>query len=443
MTLRRLAEFLAGLSYQRLPAPVARKATLVALDTIGVIVGGSAAPELRAWAARLDSAGAATLLGGGRRVHPREAGLWNGTAGSVLELYEGSRFTRGPTAIQFLPAALAEAERTGAGGQRVLTALVAGYEVASRLARAGRLKELHHPSGTWGVMGAAAAVGWLRGFDPQQLAGAIDVAACLLLTTSLRTVREGATIRNCYAGVANAHGLLAADLVEAGFTGLANGAERVYGELLCDGFEPTAVERGLGEGYEIERGYFKRHACYRHSHSALDALGLILEKERRAPEDARVLRVYTYDFAARLTNPEPETTLAAQFSIPHALAARWVLDEAGPEAFTREALVHPRIARLRRLVTVLERPEYTAMQPDRRPATVEVELADGRTLSQTVELARGEPENPFTAAELEAKFLGLTGDRLGGAAARRLCAGLQQLDEVPDVRPLLAGALGA
>jgi 2-methylcitrate dehydratase PrpD len=270
----------------------------------------------------------------------------------------------------------------------------------------------------------------------------IDLAAALCLTTSLDTVRAGATVRNAYAGVSNALGTLACDLGQAGFTPLEGGVQRIYGELLCDRFDPGVLAENLGGPYEIERGYFKRHACYRHAHAALDALDAILARGRPGVELVRAIRVQTYDFAARLTSPAPKTTLAAQFSIPHALAACYVLGHAGPEAFGEGTLGDPRIARLRGLVTVAERRDYTAMQPERRPATVELVLADGRVLAETVELPRGEPENPLSQAELEAKFLTLAGSRLGEPAARALCDALLAIAQAPDVRPVFMHAIG-
>jgi 2-methylcitrate dehydratase PrpD len=433
-----LSQLVAQIRFETLPTGVTHKASMVVLDTMGVILGGAASPDLRRLARTLSPTGPASLLGGGRVSSVRDAALWNGTAGSVLELYEGSRFTRGPTAIQFVPAALAEAERLGASGRSLIVAVVAGYEVASRMARAGHLRDAHHPCGTWGVMGAAAAVASLRGFDWKLVEATIELGGTLCLTTSLDTVREGATVRNIYAGLANSLGLLAADLAGAGFTPLPAAPARVYGQLLSDRFDASVLDAGLGRSYEIELGYFKRHACYRHSHAALDALDRILARE---PVDAATIhgiRVYTYDFAARLTNPMPETTLAAQFSIPHALAAFCVLRQAGPDAFAPAALSDPRIGELRRRVVVMERPEYTAMQPHRRPATVEVELANGQTFSETVELPRGEPEDPLTPAELDAKFLPLASASLGTDRASALNRELRRLDSAANVQPILA-----
>jgi 2-methylcitrate dehydratase PrpD len=439
-------EPLAGLVPAAVPPAALERARLVVLDTVGAILGGAADPEPAALARRLPPGVPATLLGAGRSATPRDAAFWNATTGCMLELSEGSRYTRSPTAIQIVPAALAEAEAGGHAGPAVLVATVVGYEVAGRVARAFRLRDAHHPLGTWGAMGAAAAVGWLRGLDARRLGALVDLAGCLGLATSLATVREGATVRNAYAGLAASHGLLAADLLEAGFTPLADGAARAYGGLLADPGDATALSTAPGgpAGFEIERGYFKLHACYRHAHAALDALGAILEAEspRPEPEAAAGVAVETYDFAAALTNPDPDSALAAQFSIPHALAARWVLGHAGPAAFEPAALGDPRVAALRRRITVREDPALTAKVPGRRPARVTVELRSGRTVSRLSELPRGEPENPLTPAELEAKFLDLAARALGREGAGRAREALAGLADAGPLGPILATLSG-
>src|SRR5690606_29541126 len=137
-------------------------------------------------------------------------------------------------AVHVLPAVWAEAEKRGASGLEVLQALVAGYEVAARLGGATRLRSDMHPHGTWGVLGAAVGVGKLRGYDAERFARLINVASSLSLATSKQTMLQGATVRNVYAGVANQLGLLAADLVDSGFTGERHGVETIFGSVVSE-----------------------------------------------------------------------------------------------------------------------------------------------------------------------------------------------------------------
>ena len=136
-TLRRFA---AELDLASLPPAVREQTSWVLADTLASIVGGSAEPELRALAGRLDAPGVATLIGLGRTGQPDAAALLNGTAGTFLEMDEGNRFSRGHPAVHVLPAALALSEASGASADVFMAALLVGYEVGSRFGAASRLR---------------------------------------------------------------------------------------------------------------------------------------------------------------------------------------------------------------------------------------------------------------------------------------------------------------
>jgi 2-methylcitrate dehydratase PrpD len=131
-----LARFAAEVSLARLGEAATTAARLVLLDTLGAMLAGSAQPEnvrlARAMAERA-SRPAATLIGHDARVDPLLATLVNATAGVALEVDEGNRWGGGHPAIHVVPGALAVAEERGADGVRLLEAIVAGYEVSSRI----------------------------------------------------------------------------------------------------------------------------------------------------------------------------------------------------------------------------------------------------------------------------------------------------------------------
>ncbi|MBR3437555.1 MAG: MmgE/PrpD family protein, partial [Lachnospiraceae bacterium] len=51
-----------------------------------------------------------------------------------------------------------------------------------------------------------------------------------------------------------------------------------------------------------------------------------------------------------------------------------------------------------------EDPNYTAIVPMRRPARVTITLRNGRSFTEDVQYARGEPENPMTEEAFLGKF---------------------------------------
>jgi len=278
------------------------------------------------------------------------------------------------------------------------------------------------------------AAGLLLDLDRPALGQAVRVAADLSLAPSFRAATEGASVRNAFAGASGQLGLTAARLAAAGFTGLRGGPAEVYSRILGTHFDPEALVEGLGQRWEIERGYFKIHACCRYNHAALDALLALQARTPFAVEEIERIEVATYAAAAQLHDPEPTTPLAARFSLPFAVATALVSGTTAPVAFEPAAVAEPRTRDLARRVDVFEEAAFTAMGPSRRPARVTVTLRDGRQLSETVYGSKGDPHNPVTDEEMNAKFERLAAPVLGRENMAQLADVTRRLHELPSVR---------
>jgi 2-methylcitrate dehydratase PrpD len=417
-----LARFVAATPESAIPAAVRDHAALVLADSVGAILGGSREPEVRRLHALADrAAGPATVLRAGfPRAEPWWAIVANGLAGTTLELDEGSRFARGHPGIHVLPAALAEAERLERSGAALLTALIVGYDVGARLGGAAPVRPGMHMHGVHGAVGAAAAVARLRQLDEAATARALGVAAGLTLGTSWRTALGGATVRNAYAGVAGANGWLAVDLAVAGITPLPDMLEEIFGRITGDGLDAAAVLDRLGERFEIARNYFKRQACCRYNHPAVDAVEEILSATAVGADEIASIRVATAARGATMSDRDPTGALGAKFSIPYTLAARLVLgswQDCGVSAFQEPALSDARVRALARRVEVVEDPALTALTPAARPARVEIRLRDGRMLVRQVDQPWGEFDRPYPEALLRDKFAALASPDLGARGA--------------------------
>ena len=437
--LDRLARFVEDTSVERLPEAAFHAARLVLLDTIGAMVAGSGLPENRRLADSMRerrSRASATLLGHGGRVDPLLATFVNATAGVALEVDEGSRLGGGHPAIHVVPAALAVAEDTGADGRRLLEGIIAGYEVCSRLGSATTPRPNVHSHGTWGTIGTAVAVAKLAGLDAGAVKAVINLAASMSPANTWTTALEGATIRNAYPGRSGLEGILAVDLHRAGFTGLPDAPADVYGTILADRFEPERALDGLGGPLRIQQNYFKLYACCRYNHFALDALLAMARAERLTADQVERVVVTTIPFGPRMAEPAPASMLGAKFSIPYAVAAALVLGRADVPAFVEPALGDPRIRVLAARVEVQVDPEMSPRRSDRPTARVEVVLTNGRTLSGSTTVVRGDFEDPVPAAEVVDKFLTLTAEILGADRARDVVRLVEQAETLKDVRDL-------
>ena len=439
--LDRLARFVEETSLDRLPDGALAAARLVLLDTLGAMVAGSAQPENRRLASSVHerrSRATATLLGHGGRVDPLLATLVNATAGVALEVDEGSRLGGGHPAIHVVPGALAVAEDTGADGRRLLESIVAGYEVCSRLGSATTPRPNVHSHGTWGTIGTAVAVAKLAGLEASPVKAVINLAASMSPANTWTTALEGVTIRNAYPGRSGLEGILAVDLYRAGFTGLEDAPADVYGTILAERFEPARALEGLGGPLRIQQGYFKLYACCRYNHFALDALLALARAERLTAEQVERVVVTTIPFGPRMADPAPRSMLGAKFSIPYAVAAALALGRVDVPAFLEPALADPRIRALAARVEVRVDEQMSPRRADYPTARVEIVLRDGRTLSGSTGVVRGDFEKPVPAAEIVGKFLALTGEVLGAGRARDAVRLVEQTETLKDVRDLTA-----
>ena len=415
------SRFAAALRFGDLPGGVADHARLVLLDTLGAIAAGAQEPEMTALAQRMvarEGAGEAPVIGLAHLARPGTAAFLNGTAGTMLELDEGNQYARGHPAIHVVPALLAAPRGDGAA---LLLALALGYEIGARVGIASKLLVTMHPHGTWGTLGAAMGTAKLHGATKAEMQAVVNIASTLGLATSRRTMLEGGTVRNSYAGVANMLGLTAWDLARAGFEGERDGVATVFGTVAASDFQPEEMVRDLGARWEIARNYFKRHAACRYTHGALDAMGEILRRTGPLrPGQVAAIEVRTYVWAAQLDSPAAPNMLAAKFSLPFALASFVAHGGAPVEAFRAPARQDPDIAALATRVRVEEDAALTAMLPGLRPARLRVTLADGQVHEAEALTNRGDTEDPYRAEEVREKFRELAGPVYGAERARAI-----------------------
>ena len=442
--LEEVAAYICRCRFEDLPSEVVKRAREVVADSLAVIAVGAQEDEVKALTERmvaLDSKQVATIIGAGIRTESSKAALINGTAGTFLELDEGNQFARGHPGIHVVPAALAVAEEMNRPGRDLLTALVLGYEIGARIGIACKLRMSMHPHGTWGTVGAAVAVGKLMAYEEQAMKEIINVSSSLGLATSRRTMLEGATVRNVYAGTSGYMGILAHDLVQSGFTGEADGLQTVFGSVVSETFAPEEMTKDLGHRFEIACNYFKRHACCRYNHATLDALGSIAAQRpggRIGADEVAKVEVESYSLAAQLCDQNPGNTLAGKFSIPFAAATFIVNGSAGVESFTPQAIQDPAVKALARRVTVSEDPKLTVMMPQRRPSRVKVILTDGSVLEAQALTNKGDAEDPYSPEELRAKYFELAERVWRREVTEAIYADAMKLDQLDNVNQMTA-----
>jgi 2-methylcitrate dehydratase PrpD len=441
-----LADFLCGTRAEDIPAAVIKAAGGYLLDWLGCAIAGL--PTVPGQAIRQHTeqqpVGAVSVLGFADGRSPQVAALHNGAVSHIVEMDDVDRAAVLHPGAVVIPAALAIAERLERGGHDLLAAITLGYEVAIRVGESvGPKHYFHwHNTSTCGVFGASAAAGWLLALSREQMTWALGNAGTQA-SGLWQFLQDGAMSKHLHAGRAAANGVLAAELAECGFSGAAailEGSQGFWAASAPDG-DPEAVTRGLGEGaWKLPNVSTKPYPSCRHTHSAVDAaLWLGAEAGRPSAEQIASLEIDGYRSMLELCdNPRPDSLYAAKFSLQYT-AARALLDgHLGLSDFGERDLTDAHVRSvMERTVARLDH-RLDSLYPRQFAARLTLTLKDGRRFSHEVLTPKGDPENPLSRAELEAKFCSLLAGTPYEGHAQRYLDELGGLQERGSVRGFLA-----
>jgi 2-methylcitrate dehydratase PrpD len=393
----------------------------------------------------LGSAGACTAVGYGALFSPQCAALLNACNFHVLDFDDTHERSSLHPGAPVVGAALAAAERLGAGGARLVAAIVAGYDVAVRvglaLDPAAHYARGFHPTATAGVFGATAAVALLHGDSPEILASAFGINLSQA-SGSLQFSVDGAATKPVQVGFAAHNAVLARELAAAGVRGPGSAFEGRSGLLhaYSDGADAAKLLERWDGVHEIDRTAFKPYPCCRYMHAAIDQLAAIVREHRLDPASVERVRVSLPAAGMRLCaypqtrKRRPETIVDAQFSMYYAAAATLAWGSVRWDDFARRDALE--IAALIERITVDEDPAVEALVPS-MAALVEVDAGavHERRIARS---PRGEPESPLGWPELIEKFDRLAGIGYGPERRARIVGLVRMLDELDDVRALTA-----
>ncbi|WP_428531917.1 MmgE/PrpD family protein [Rhodopila sp.] len=447
MTLTKsLGQFVADLSPNRLPEEAARIARMGFIDTIGTMIAGRNEDSVRIMTETLAPAdGLATLTFGARHAPAPEAAWINGTAAHALDYDDVA--LRGHPSTVLVPAILAEAEHLGSSGADMITAYVAGYETWAELFRRdnGLLHQKGwHPTGLYGAPGAAAACAKLRKLDAEKAAIAIALGAS---QSAGLMANFGTMTKPFHAGKAAHAGVIAARLAEAGFTANTDALEHPQGFLHAispantedrDGASKAGSEWAiLSQGLGIK----KYPTCYC-THRAIDCMLDMVHASPIQPDSVDKITVSLSDyFATVLRNHQPDTGLAAKFSIEFCMASGIVAQRVGLRELTDAFVQRPDIQALMRKVEIVTTTDYDPELPGAAPHDqVTVSLAGGQTVvGDPVARATGHPSRPLTDAQLYDKFADCLDAGHSPIPAEMLFKRLSAIQSI-SARDLTAGA---
>jgi 2-methylcitrate dehydratase PrpD len=437
------------------------KATLEAtkyriIDTLGCLIGGSTDVGNPALVDLFRNEGGkeeATILIHGGRVPVANAAFINCIMARSFDFEPVSPLVDGfscPGHISgtTIPAALTLAEAVNASGREMITALLVGDDMASRiLAGSGFGFTLGWDGvGTVNTFGVTATAGRLSGLDSLQLRNAFGIALNQLGTT-FQTIWDGTTAFKLPQGLAARAGVFSAQLAQAGWTGPEDALLSKFGyyKMFTEGCQrPEALTKDLGKRYYYD-GTIKPYSCCRIPHAAIQASLELINKHGIKADDVASVNL---DLAQGgidhicghpfKIGPFPHGNAA--FSYEYTVATAFLFGGVRPEHFTEKAIRSPQVADFIKKIRLTP-----AQDVDFEKARVTVTLKDGRKLTETVNNVKGDPlTNPMTHADIIAKFwtnVDFSGKITRNKAEELLdkLLNLEKLYSVRELIPLLVG----
>ncbi len=406
------ADFIAAAGTRTYAPDVIDMAKRCLVDWMGVAIGAVDQPvskAVRQTAASWGAEGQARMLCGAKTA-PALAALVNATMGHALDFDDTRGHAPSHLGSPTWSAVLALAEARGADEAAALNAFITGYEVAAVLGDGGIGNRMQaagfHPTPIFGRLAAAAAASVLLGLDHDRTLNALGAAAT---TAGGMTASFGTMGKPFHSGNGAMEGVLAAEMASNGFAA----ARHIFDA--AGGFADTLVQQdgpGLGTaaftaGESLFDNSFKPYACGKLIHGHIDAA-----RELRAQIDGRKIESIHCQVAAisgkLVAHAMPAEPLQGKFSIAFCVAITLLGYPAQLADFSAERLADPRVRDLMPRVTLSINPDI-----GRYGAIMDIVLEDGTELNATVEISRGNPENPLSWDDLKAKFDGLVAPILG------------------------------
>jgi 2-methylcitrate dehydratase PrpD len=343
---------------------------------------------------------------------------------------------------------LSEADRaTSEGepitGETLLTALVAGVEVAASLGLSATTPLKFFRPATAGIFGCVAALISLRRLPVDQGVSAFGYALAFASGT-MQAHAEGKPALPVQIANAARAAVMAVDLAEAGLPGPEASLEGPFGYLtLFETAHNAAPLTDPAPGFRIAEVSWKPFPTGRAAHGGIVALQTLMADHGLTSGDIAQIVYRAPPLIHRLVGRRPSADMApawARLCLPWLGAVVLTRGTVGLADFTPERLSDLALLQLadRVLVEADDNPDPAAFTP----ATLTVSTNDGRSFRHSVTAQLGSPAQPLTHEQHLAKQAACLDFGGLGANATAVADMIDRFETLPDAAAILS-LLGA
>jgi 2-methylcitrate dehydratase PrpD len=438
-----LSTYMSAAATRELPAEVVGHAKHHLIDTLAAMISGAqllpgqaALRYLRAHGGK----GGATIAGSALTAAPTEAALANGVMAHADETDDSHNASRSHPGCAVVPAALAAGEEFAIDGARLLRAVTLGYDVGTRVVMAMGGAEFSYESSVSthsiaGTFGAAAAAACAAGLDARQMRWALDYTAQQSAgIVAWRRDSDHIEKAFVFGGMPARSGVTSALLVHSGWNGvddIFSGADNFF-QAYAPKAQPARLIDKLGERYEIAHTDIKKWTVGSPIQAPLDGIEAIRGRDSFEADQVRRVTVRLAPSVAAVVDNRDIPDICLQHMLAVMLIDKTVSFHA---AHDKPRMQDSAVLRQRAKIDLVRDDELAKLLPV-RVTVVEIELDDGRRLTERVEAVRGTPRNPMSRAEVIEKARDLIAPVLGRETSERLIETVFAIESVSDVRAL-------
>lgn len=298
-----------------------------------------------------------------------------------------------------LAAVMAEVERSGRyAGREILTALVAGVDVATGLGVAATTPLKFFRPATAGIFGCVAAIARLRRLPRETALEAFGYALSFASGT-MQAHTEGKPALPVQIANAARGAIAAVDIACAGLTAARHSIDGPFGYLTLfeTGFDLAPVIASLGKTFRIAEVSWKPFPTGRAAHGAIVATQALIRDHRIGLEDVQSLTYRAPPLIKRLVGRpmiEAMTPAHARLCFPYLAGVVLTRGRVGLADFAPESLNAARLLAFSEKVSVEDdgNPDPAAFTP----AVAIARLTDGHELRAEVAAQFGSPAWPLS-----------------------------------------------
>ena len=432
MYARKIAEKIKNINYDELPSDVVQRSKELILDTIGVALAGSLHNSADIYNEYVDEIGGqeeATIIGRNKKNSVVNAALVNSAIGHTLEFDDISWSIIGHPAVVTVFPAISMGEKYNSSGKKVLSAIVAGYEVIASIGR-GLVPDLvekgWHSTSAIGTFGAAAAAGIICDLSVDEMVNALGIAGSL---ASGVKANLGTMTKDLHAGHASSSGITAALLAKKGFT--ANEkifeAKNGYCSIYSPKFDLDIIVDSFCNPFDLitNGALFKKWPSCACTHPFVEAIITLAEENNISPEKVEKIEIYSTPCVVdTLFYDNPKTDFEAKFSSQFCAALALVKRRVYLEDFTDKVINDPIIKKIMGTVTLDLDPEIDpdsyVLPPEEGilKTRVAITMKDNSKFYKEIPFAKGDVQRRLSMEEIIEKY--------------RSCAGLVLKDDKLD-----------